>query len=459
MLNPEIFRANDIRGIAETDLNSEAAETIGLGFGTMIRRQGIHRITVGADVRTHSPRVKGAFIKGLLATGCHVIDIGTIPTPVSYFSAFNVDTEATAVITASHNPSDYNGVKLGIGKGTIFGQAIQDLLAICQAGEFEQGQGKLEELDVSSMYTAWMRENFAHIAKNPLKVVVDPANATGALFFPQLLEDLGQQVSRLYCEVDGTFPNHHPDPTVPENVEDMKKLVIEQGADLGLGFDGDSDRIGVLDDLGRMVPGDLLTALFAREILKEKPGAPICFEVKSSQALAEVVSAHGGQPIMWKVGHSFLKTKMKELNAPLAGEVSGHMFFADRYFGYDDAFYCALRVIELVQKSGKKLSELVDELPKYVATPELRVECANDTIKREMAEKAVAHFKASGLEVNDLDGVRVMFGDGWGLVRASNTQPVLVTRFEARTPERLEEIKESVFDVLRQFGPVVLGGH
>ena len=208
-----------------------------------------------------------------------------------------------------------------------------------------------------------------------------------------------------------------------------------------------------------MIPGDLLTALFAKEILKDNPGAPIIFEVKSSQALGEVITAHGGQAIMWKVGHSFLKTKMKELQAPLAGEVSGHMFFAVRYFGYDDAFYCALRVIELVQKSGRKLSELIDELPHYVATPELRVECANDTIKREMAEKAIAHFKASGLEVNDLDGVRIMFGDGWGLVRASNTQPVLVTRFEARTPERLEEIKESVFDVLRQFGPVVLGGH
>lgn len=459
MLNAEIFRANDIRGIAETDLNSPAAELIGKGFGSMIRRQGLSKITVGADVRTHSPRVKKAFIDGLLSTGCQVIDIGTIPTPVSYFSAFNTDTEATAVITASHNPSDYNGIKLGIGKGTIFGQAIQDLLAICQSGSFEVGSGTLTSLDVTSMYIQWMQENFAHLSKKPLTVGIDPANATGALFFPQLAESLGQKVLPLYCDVDGTFPNHHPDPTVPENVAELSKLVQSQNADLGLGFDGDSDRIGVIDDLGRMVPGDLLTALFAREILREQPGAPICFEVKSSQALAEVVSAHGGQPIMWKVGHSFLKTKMKEVKAPLAGEVSGHMFFADRYFGYDDAFYCALRVIELVQNSGKKLSELVNELPQYLATPELRVECENDTIKREMAEKAVAHFKASGLEVNDLDGVRVMFGDGWGLVRASNTQPVLVTRFEARTPERLEEIKESVFDVLRQFGPVVLGGH
>lgn len=459
MLNAEIFRANDIRGIAETDLNSGAAELIGQGFGTMIRRQGLSKITVGSDVRTHSPRVKAAFIQGLLSTGCQVIDIGTIPTPVSYFSAFNTDCEATAVITASHNPSEYNGIKLGIGKGTIFGEAIQDLLKICQSGVFEQGQGSVTTLDVTSMYMDWMRSNFAHLAQSPLKIGIDPANATGALFFPQLAKDLGQETLELYCDVDGTFPNHHPDPTVPENVAELSRIVLEQKADLGLGFDGDSDRIGVIDDLGRMVPGDLLTALFAREILKTQPGAPICFEVKSSQALAEVVSAHGGQPIMWKVGHSFLKTKMKELKAPLAGEVSGHMFFADRYFGYDDAFYCALRVIELVQQSGKKLSELVDELPKYIATPELRVECENDTVKREMAEKAVAHFKASGMEVNDLDGVRVMFGDGWGLVRASNTQPVLVTRFEARTPERLEEIKESVFDVLRQFGPVVLGGH
>jgi phosphomannomutase/phosphoglucomutase len=444
-----IFRANDIRAIADIELTDEIVSYIGKAYGTYLVNNQAKNVAIGADVRLHSPRIKKAFIDAILSTGVDVVDIGTIPTPVAYFAAFECGVDAATIITASHNPAEYNGFKMGLGLTTLMGAALQEVYQIAISGQYAQGKGVLSERNATEEYLTWMYKNFKFAKK--FKVALDPANAAGAIFGERLYTEMGCEVLPLYCEVDGRFPNHHPDPTVLANVKELSELVVAQKADLGLGFDGDADRIGVIDDLGRLIPGDLLTAIFCKEILKENPGAPIVYEVKSSQALEDVVKAEGGQPVMWKVGHSFLKAKMLEINAPLAGEVSGHMFFKDKFFGFDDAFYCGLRMIELLEKTGKKLSELFDELPVFCATPEIHVHCENDTVKFEIAKKAVAYFKSTE-NVNDLDGARIMYADGWGLVRASNTQPVLVCRFEAKTPERLEEIKTQILTKLKDFG-------
>jgi len=458
-LDSTIFRENDIRGLVDPSLPSEAVYAIGRAYATLLTEAGAKTVAVGGDVRLSTPEIKATLIRGIRDGGIHVIDIGTVTTPVTYYAAFEMPVDGAAMITASHNPKEYNGFKLGIGKSTISGSDIRRVYEIALSGKWSQGEGGYSEYDLISDYKAKLRAcfSFGKNGRKP-KVVYDPANAAGALFGADLLEELGCDVVRLYCEVDGNFPNHHPDPTIPKNLVDLQKAVLEHKADLGIGIDGDGDRLGVIDDTGRWIPGDLFTLLMARPILAEKPGSPIIFEVKSSKALVDGIKAAGGEPVMWKVGHSLLKAKMKETHAPLAGEVSGHMFFADRWYGFDDAMYATCRLIELLDRTGQKLSHLASDIPFYPSTPEIRAECGTDAEKFRIANAAVEWFRKNH-ETIDIDGVRIVFPDGWGLIRASNTQPDLVLRFEASTPERVEEIKSYVLGKLNDFGSVKIGGH
>lgn len=458
-LDSTIFRENDIRGLVDPSLSPAAVYAIGRAYATLLTEAGAKAVAIGGDVRLSTPAIKANLIRAVRDGGIHVVDIGIVTTPVSYFAPFFLPIDGAAMVTASHNPKEYNGFKLGIGKTTIRGDEIRRLYDLASTGEWSIGHGGLRTHDLIADYKARMKSEFAFgRTGRRLKVVYDAANAAGALFGPELLEELGVDVVRLFCDVDGSFPNHHPDPTIPKNLVDLQKAVVEHGADIGVGIDGDGDRLGVIDDSGRWIPGDILTLLMARSILAERPGSPIIFEVKSSEALVDGIRQAGGEPVMWKVGHSLLKQKMKETRAPLAGEVSGHMFFADRWFGFDDAMYATLRLIELLEKSGKKLTELASDIPFYPSTPEIRAECVNDADKFRIARAAAEWFKRHH-ETIDTDGVRIVFPDGWGLIRASNTQPDLVLRFEARTQARVEEIRDYVFGKLKEFGEVRIGSH
>jgi phosphomannomutase/phosphoglucomutase len=442
-LNPRIFREYDIRGVADRDIPDALAEQLGKAIGTHLRRAGGRRMTLGRDCRTHSPRLHAALRRGLLSTGMDVIDVGVVATPVLYFSVFHFDTDGGVQITGSHNPPEDNGFKVLRGKTTIYGAEIQELRKLCEGDTFEHGQGKLEERDIHKPYQDHLVANLKP-GNRRFKVVVDAGNGVGGVDCVPILLRLGFDVTPLYCEPDGRFPNHHPDPTVEANVAALKKAVAETGAEVGIALDGDADRVGVVDARGRIVWGDQLMILFAKEILKEHPGATFVSEVKGSQALYDEIERMGGKAIMWKVGHSLIKTKMKEVGALLAGEMSGHIFFAHRYFGYDDAIYAALRLVEQLSNGDRPLEVQVDALPKLVSTPELRSDCPDD-IKFDVVARLGERLKAEQYNVIDVDGVRVVHSDGaWGLVRASNTQPVLVLRFEARTPERLVEVRKQM---------------
>ena len=451
MLNPQIFREYDIRGIADEDLTDDVVERIGRAFGTYVRRRGGRRLAVGRDVRLSSPRIRKALVEGLLKAGCDVVDVGQVPTPVLYFSIVHLGTDGGVMVTGSHNPIEYNGLKLCYpGTGAVYGGGIQELRRSVEEGDFEEGEGRLEEREVVDAYISTITSRIE--LRRPLKVVVDAGNGTTSEIGPRLLRELGAEVVPLYCEVDGSFPNHLPDPTIPEYLEDLRREVLRTGADLGIGWDGDGDRIGVLDEGGEIIWGDRLLAIYAKDVLERLPGSTIVFDVKCSQALVEYIEAHGGRPLMWKTGHSLIKAKMKEEGAPLAGEMSGHMFFSDGYFGYDDALYASARLLGILSRTPKKLSEVASEVPKYHSTPEIRVDCPDDE-KFEVVRKVADRFRGK-FPVVETDGVRVQFGDGWGLVRASNTQPVLVLRFEARTPKRLKEIAEEVVSVLEDYPSV-----
>jgi phosphomannomutase/phosphoglucomutase len=453
-LSSSIFREYDIRGIVPQELNVESIAQIAKAFGTHLRSLNLKTISVGGDVRTHTRELMDSFIAAINSTGIDVIDIGIVTSPLCYFSAFHLPVDGIAMITASHNPKNYNGIKLGVGKTTMFGAEITHIRDIAMKGEFATGTGTTRSQDITEDYIDLIVSKFK--LSRPIKMVYDPANATGALYGSRLFKRLGVELVSIYDTVDGTFPSHHPDPTVAENVVDLGKKVVELGYEVGFGLDGDGDRVGVVDENGQLIPGDLLTLIYARDILKDLPGSKIIYEVKSSMALEEVISEAGGIPILWKVGHSLLKKKMSEENAPLAGELSGHVFFADRWFGYDDAIYAACRMLEIMDKTGKKPTELLAGVPRYYNTPEIRCGCDDDDEKFRIANEAIAYFK-SKYDVIDIDGVRILFGDGWGLMRASNTQPSLVTRFEARTPERLEEIKNEVLNKLQEFGHIQIG--
>ncbi|MBN2366670.1 MAG: phosphomannomutase/phosphoglucomutase [Calditrichaeota bacterium] len=452
-VNPYIFREYDIRGVVEKDLTDQSVELIGKAFGTYLQRQGGKKVTVGGDIRLSTERFKQALIRGLISTGIDVSDIGVVPTPVLYFSLFKLSVDGGVMITGSHNPPEFNGFKMSVGQNSIYGQEIQKLREIIEKDEFLTGKGSVKDLNIIQDYIKDITDRIS--IKKKIKVVFDCGNGAGSLVIENLMKALGVDAYFMYCEPDGTFPNHHPDPTVEEYLKDLRDQVLELKADLGIAFDGDADRIGVIDDRGEIIWGDRLLIMFARNVLKEKKGQKIIFEVKCSQALPEAIEAAGGEPIMWKTGHSLLKKKMKETGAVIGGEMSGHLFFADRYHGYDDAVYAAARLIELLSDENKKPSELLADIPKYSSTPEIRLEVDSDEEKFEIARKAEAYFKKN-YEVIDVDGVRILFGDGWGLVRASNTQPVLVLRFEARTEERLKEIKTLVINKLEEFGRIRL---
>jgi phosphomannomutase/phosphoglucomutase len=440
-MNPAIFREYDIRGVAERDFDSGFARRLGQAYGTLARETGRRAVAVGRDCRLTSATYASALADGLAATGLEVVDIGVCPTPLLYFSLFHFNLDGGIQVTGSHNPAEFNGFKICLGRQTIFGDDIQQLRRLIEAGRFATGAGRRTAGDVSEPYRDHLAAQFGRLPRS-LTVVVDAGNGTAGPVAPPIFERLGCRVTRLHCDQDGRFPNHHPDPTVVENLRDLIATVAAGGVDVGLAFDGDADRIGAVDRSGRVVWGDELLIVFARDILASRPGAVIVSEVKCSQRLFDDIAARGGQGIMWKAGHSLLKAKMRETGALLGGEMSGHMFFADRYFGYDDAIYAACRLLEILARDGKSLDAILADLPPAFATPEIRVDCPEDR-KFLVAERAREHFRRA-YDVVDVDGVRVRFPEGWGLVRASNTQPILVLRVEARTPERLEEYRRVV---------------
>ncbi len=436
-MNPQIFREYDIRGIVDKDLSIETVELLGRGIGTFLRRRKMTELTLGRDCRLSSDSFRDAMLAGLLSTGCNVVDVGVCPSPVFYYSLRHLEKQGGVMITGSHNPPEFNGFKICAGFHTIYGPEIQEVRHIIESGDFEAGRGSSSTFEMIPPYQDYLRENLK--LERPLKVVVDAGNGTGGPVAPPIFRDIGCEVIELYCEMDGNFPNHHPDPTVTENLRDLIDRVKSEEADFGLAWDGDADRIGAVDENGRIIWGDNLMILFARDILDDNPGATVISEVKSSMCLYDDIERHGGRGIMWKTGHSLIKKKMKDEGALLAGEMSGHMFFADRYFGYDDAIYASGRLLEIVSRKGR-ISGMLADVPKTYYTPEIRVDCPDEK-KFDIVERATAFFKEAGYKVIDVDGARIVFEDGWGLIRASNTQPVLVLRFEATTPERLDEIK------------------
>ena len=446
-VNPVIFREYDIRGIVGKDLTEIVVEHLGKAYGTYVRRSGLRDVVVGRDGRMSSEGFQEAVTKGILSTGCNVTDIGLCPTPVVYFSIFHLNKEGGIAVTGSHNPPDYNGFKICVGKETIYGKQIQVLKALIENADYEKGSGRLDSYNIIPDYLNFLRKNIK--IHGPIKVVIDAGNGVTGITAPKILEDMGCKVFPLYCEVDGSFPNHIADPTVIENLKDLIEKVKEVKADVGFAYDGDGDRLGVVDENGNILWGDQLLMIFSRDILKRNPGAKIIGEVKCSQLLFDDIKKHGGQPIMWKVGHSLIKNKLKQEKALLAGEMSGHTFFADRYFGFDDAVYACLRLLEILTQKGQKLSEILADVPKVYSTPEIRTECPEE-IKFKVVERAQEYFSKHYNSVT-IDGVRIIFDDGWALIRASNTQPALVLRFEATRTERLEEIKNMVEEKLRGF--------
>lgn len=451
-LNTRIFREYDIRGVVDRDLRGEVPYGIGRAYASellALRGAGERTVTVGHDNRPSSPGLAREIIRGIRDAGVNVIDVGTVPTPLLYYAAARFDTDGGLQITGSHNPPEYNGFKMIVGGRAIYGEAIQRLRSRIEAGTYENGAGGLEQREIIDTYVEDVGSRFT--LERPIRVVADCGNGTGSLVAARLLERIGVDVIPLYCESDGTFPNHHPDPTVDENLRDLIAKVRETHADFGVGFDGDADRIGAVDEQGNIVRGDILLLLFGLDAL-ERLGAPqpLVFDVKCSQVVPDVFSARGGIPIMWKTGHSLIKEKMKEVGAPIAGELSGHICFGEDYYGFDDALYAAGLLSQLVARSPRPLSERVAEFPTTISTPEIRVDVDEDE-KFGIVADAVAHFRRAH-DVIDVDGARVLFDGGWGLLRASNTQPVLVLRYEADSPERLDAIRATMEGWLQERG-------
>jgi phosphomannomutase / phosphoglucomutase len=437
LINPHIFREYDIRGVADRDLTDETALAVARAFGSRVREAGGRTVVLGRDVRASSQRLEDAWTRGLVSTGLSVWRVGMVPTPVVYYAVSVWPADAGVMITGSHNPIEFNGFKLQIGPASLHGEEIQDLRRRIGEGIFAEGRGDVSDREVLDAYRAMVVERCQSV--RPLRLVIDAGNGTAGPVAGPILESLGHAVTRLYCDPDPRFPNHLPDPTVPAFMHDLARRVTEERADLGFGYDGDADRLGVVDETGRLLYGDQLLALFARDVLERMPGAPIVFDVKCSQGLEEDIRAHGGRPVMWKSGHSLTKAKMREEGAPVAGEMSGHMFFAENFWGHDDGIYGSARFAALLARWGGPLSRHVGDLPPYENSPEIRVECP-DEAKFRVVEDLAREF-ARTHDVLTLDGARVRFEDGWGLVRASNTQPVLVLRFEGRTPAALRAVE------------------
>ncbi|MPZ74997.1 MAG: phosphomannomutase [Deltaproteobacteria bacterium] len=447
-MTPSIFREYDIRGMAERDFDSQFALLLGRVHGTMVSEGGGTRVTVGRDCRSTSNQYAEAVIAGLVSTGLHVYDIGVCPTPLLYFSLFHLDVDGGIEVTASHNTSEYNGFKLCLGKNTLYGEQIQDIRATMEQARFTQKPGgKVERYEITAPYRQHLLQDVPKL-KRSLKVVVDAGSGAGGPVAPPIFRQLGCTVWEIACTPDGNFPIHHPDPTIPKNLELLVDKVRAERADLGIAYDGDADRIGAVDENGNILWGDELLVLFARDVLQRNPEAIVISEVKCSQRLYDEIAKRGGTPIMWKAGHSLIKAKMKETGALLAGEMSGHMFFKERYFGYDDAIYASLRLLEILANSDGPLSALLADLPKTVSTPEIRIDCPDDR-KFIIAERAKDYFRKH-YDIIDVDGVRVQFPQGWGLIRASNTQPALVLRFEAQTVEKMQEYRAIVEAKLKE---------
>ena len=454
-INPAIFREYDIRGIWGKDLTKEIVHRIGKAFAVylknILRREQI-KISIGRDVRLSSHVILDALAGGLLESGIDIVDIGICPTPLQYFSLFHLSIDGGVMITGSHNPPEFNGMKLSVGKETLYGPKIQEIKKIVERGDFLKDKGNTENYEIIPKYVEYLKKNFSSFKR--IKVVVDAGNGTAGLVAPRLIRELGCEVIELYCEPDGNFPNHHPDPTVMENLNDLITKLESSGANIGIGYDGDADRIGVVSDKGEVIWGDRLMIIFARDIIESRKSEGIAEkpifigEVKCSQIMYDEIRRLGGEPIMWKAGHSLIKHKIKETGALFGGEMSGHMFFADRYFGYDDAIYTSMRLLEILSKNGTPYSieRLLKDVPKSISTPEIRVECPDD-IKFKVVEKTKEAFRDYPL--NDIDGMRIQFDKGWGLIRASNTQPALVLRFEAEDGNSLREIRELVEDRLK----------
>jgi len=440
----EIFRQYDIRGIADLDLLDEFAYHLGRAFGTHLKRKNLTELALGMDVRKSSPRLFESISKGIIETGCNIKDIGIVPTPLHYFSIFHFGLDGGIVITGSHNPIEYNGFKMMKGKDTIYGEEIQELKKLIIEEDYENGSGEITEMDVIEEYIDYTSKLINPERK--LSIIMDPGNGTAGPIATKLFTRLGADVDCINCEPDGSFPNHLPDPTVVKYTEQLKKRVLEKKACMGMGYDGDADRIGIVDEKGTLVYGDQLLGALSKPLLKERVGSQVLFDVKCSQGLAEWIEELGGKPVMWKTGHSLLKAKMKEIKCPIAGEMSGHIFIADNYYGFDDAIFVSARFYELVSKTDKKVSEIIKEMPYYENTPEIRTDVTEDS-KWKIVEDVREHFNKE-YDTIEIDGVRILFDDGWGLVRASNTQPVIVTRFEAKTKSRLNEIKDLVHNFI-----------
>lgn len=446
-MNQHIFREYDIRGIVGDDLNEETVLILARAIGTYFRRNGARRVSLGRDARASGLTFRDLFVQGLNETGCDVLDVGKIPTPLLYFSLFREPVDAGVMITGSHNPANYNGFKLCLGKSTLHGAQIQQIRQIAFSADFETGAGAVEETDLQNEYLDFVAENIK-MGERKLKVVVDAGNGIGGIVGAPLYRKLGCEVVELFIEPDSAFPNHHPDPTVLENLQDAIRIVKNHDADLAICFDGDGDRIGVVDERGRVIWGDELMLIFARSILEKQPNSTFIAEVKCSQRLFDDIELRGGRAVMWKAGHSLIKAKMRETGAALAGEMSGHIFFADRYFGYDDAIYSGARLLEILSHSEKPVSEYLADLPAGFNTPEIRFECHEEQ-KFEIVRRLTEEFKKTN-PVIEIDGARVLFENGWGLVRASNTQPVLVLRFEAADENSLTEIQNTVESKLQE---------
>ena len=447
MLNPYIFREYDIRGKVADDFPPEIVVLLGRAFGTFVKRSGGQEIALSGDIRLTTPDLIDAFREGVLSTGTDVINLRIVPTPVNYYSMFKLNVSGAVQITGSHNPPEFNGFKLSLHKKPVYGSQITSLKKIIELGDFEYGEGTETRYKILPDYKQMILSKIN--IERTMRVVMDCANAAAAINAPEIFRDLGVELTELYCEPDGTFPNHHPDPTVEKNLADLITTVQSGSYDVGIAFDGDADRIGVVDETGDIIWADQLLTLFLPEVLD--PGGEIIYDVKCSQALEDMIKRYGGKPVMWKTGHSLIKQRMADLGCKLGGEMSGHIFFADEYFGYDDAIYVAARLVQLLSRSEKTLSELKAEIPTYYSTPEMRLEAESDEEKFRIAKKAVDYFQ-DAYDCSTVDGVRIRFGDGWGLVRSSNTQPVIVCRFEADSPERMKEIKDLVMGKLQEFG-------
>ncbi len=446
-MDSRVFREYDLRGIVGKEIVDEDVFLLGKTFGTYMVRQGKFKVAVGRDCRLSSENYRNLLVEGMLGTGLDIIDVGVCPTPLLYFALRHLEREGGIMITASHNPPEYNGFKICNGNDTISGDEIQRVRELMDSGNFVTGKGRVQSYEIVPPYVDYVLQNIK-LARG-LRVGVDAGNATGGPIAVPLLERLGCEVFPLFCEVDGTFPNHEPDPTILENMTDLAELVRKEKLDVGIAYDGDCDRLGVIDHRGEVVFGDKLMIIFAREILSRRPGSTFISEVKCSKTLYDDIEKHGGKAVMWKAGHSLIKAKMRETQAVLAGEMSGHVFFKDRYFGFDDGIYSSCRLIEILAGTGKTIPELLDGIPETFTTPEIRVPCP-DELKFRVVEAAKRYFAGSHYKMIDVDGARIVFPDGWGLVRASNTQPILVLRYEADSPARLEEIRRLVEGTIRK---------